>query len=152
MTWTCTQYDKVYNLANFGNVEQRNQIEQDGKITSSLIDGFGWGVGSLDQDLNLTRTKFDESGNPKEVIDALLQTTSYVYDELGRQTSMTNFAGTTKTNYDPANGRILSREDGKQQLTYYFYDDLGRQTKVTDRLAQDTNSNVRCGRSAGNPN
>ena len=71
--WTCTQHDLVYSLAAFGDVAQAKQVDRNGNVNSWLGDGYGWDIASLDQDSNLTRTKFDTMGKPLEVINALSQ-------------------------------------------------------------------------------
>ena len=64
------EYDQMFTLTDFGDVGQVNQVDRDGNITSSLTDGLGQGIGSLDADDNLTRNKFDEGGSLRERIDA----------------------------------------------------------------------------------
>ncbi len=136
--WTCTQHDQVYSLAGFGDVEQVKQIDADGNVASRLSDGYSWAIGSLDQDSNQARAKFNPAGQPLEVVNALSNSTTYVYDLLGRQTSMTTPAGTTSTTYDAATGRVASRTDGKSNSTSFTYDILNRQTAATDRLGEQT--------------
>lgn len=138
ITWNCTQYDQAYNLSNFGIVEQTSQVDMDGNIVSTLRDGLGQGVGTLDQDSNLTRSKFDSGGNLVERVDALSNSVTYVYDDLGRNTSVTNSVGTISTTYGNTTGRVDSRTDAKNNTTSYVYDILGRQTAITDRLGENT--------------
>ena len=146
ITWTCTQYDKMYTLTGFGDTGQVCQIDRDGNINSYLSDGFGQAIGSLDADDNLTRSKFDEGGSLRERIDANGNSITYTYDDLSRQLTTTTPAGTTTTNYNNTNGRVDSRIDAKSNTASYVYDILGRHTTVTDRLGKDT---VRAYDSAG---
>ena len=61
-------------------------------------------------------------------------TTTYGYDELERQVSVTDGrSNTTRTVYDQA-GRVSSTIDALGHATTYGYDALGRQTSVTDPL------------------
>lgn len=138
LDWNCTQHDQVYALASFGDVEQVKQIDANGNAVSRLSDGYAWVVGSLDQDSNLTRTKFDTTGKPLEIINALSNSTTYVYDSLGRQTSMTTPAGTTSIAYDASTGRVSSQTDAKNNTTSFTYDLLDRPTITTDRLSKQT--------------
>ena len=108
-------------------------------MTSSLRDGFGRAIGSRDQDDNLTRTKFNPTGRPVETINALSQSTTFVYDLLDRQTEMTApVVGTTYTVFTASTGRVASQEDAKGNETTFMYDVLGRRSSVTDRLNQQT--------------
>ena len=60
--------------------------------------------------------------------------TTYGYDELERQVSVTDGRGnTTRTVFDQ-NGRVSSTIDALGHATTYGYDALGRQTSVTDPL------------------
>ncbi len=139
LDWSCNQYDFVYNLSGVGNVEQVKQIDSTGNVVSSLSDGYGWGIGSLDQDSNLTQTEFNPGGQPLTVTNALNHDTTYVYDTLGRQTSMTTPAATTASTYNAATGQLASRADGKSESTSFQYDALGRPSIVTDRLNKQSN-------------
>ncbi len=134
LDWNCTQYDLVYNLNGVGNVEQVKQIDSDGNVTSSLRDGYGWGIGSLDQNSNLALTVFNSGGQPLKVTNALSHETTYVYDSLGRQISMSTPAATTTAVYDSTTGQMTSRTDGKSKSTNFQYGALGRSTITTDRL------------------
>ncbi len=134
LDWNCNQYDFVYNLSGVGDTEQVKQIDADGNVVSRLSDGYGWGIGSLDQDSNLTQIEFNPGGQPLAVTNALNHDTTYVYDTLGRQTSMTTPAATTTSTYNAATGQLASRADGKSESTSFQYDALGRPSIVTDRL------------------
>ncbi len=164
LSWTCTAYDQVAALGAyptggsfFGDVETTKQIVMDkdmveagnvdAEITTSYTDGFGWSVGSLDQDNNLSRTKYDVAGNPLEILDrsenpADPRKTSYAYDNLGRQTSVTNPANeTVSTTFWPETGRIHERTDAKMNTITFDeedYDVLGRLTNTVDRLGHVT--------------
>ncbi|MDB4778151.1 hypothetical protein OAG68_01715 [bacterium] len=134
LDWSCTQHDLVYNLSGTGDVEQTKRIDSDGEVASSLSDGYGWGVASLDQGSNLTEIEFNPGGQPLTVTNALSNDTTYVYDTLGRRTSMTTPAATTTSVYSATTGQLTSRTDGKSKSTSFQYDSLGRPSITTDRL------------------
>ncbi len=138
LDWSCTQYDHTYNLSGVGDVEQVKQIDADGDVVSSLSDGHGRGIGALDQDNNLTKSEINAGGQPLKVTNALSNDTSYVYDSLGRQTSMTTPATTNTAVYSATTGQLTSRIDGKTQSTSFQYDALGRLSITTDRLDQQS--------------
>ncbi len=140
LNWGCTQFDQTYTLSGYGNTVRTNQVDPAGKWSSSMTDGFGWGVASMDEDYNLSRNKHDSAGNVLEQIDPLNHSMTHVYDALGRQTSTTSFAGTTGTSYNSSTGRVGSQTDAKSNTTSFTYDILGRQTVVTDRLGEATTS------------
>ncbi len=149
LDWSCTQYDLVYNLSGVGDTEQVKQIDADGNVVSRLSDGYGWGVGSLDQDSNLTESEFNPGGQPLTITNALSHDTTFVYDSLERQTSMTTPVATTTAVYSATTGQLTSRTDGKSQSTSFQYDALGRPSITTDRLnKQSSRSYLRTGQLA----
>lgn len=95
---------------------------------------------------------YDTSGRPATQILANTvpgltspnRTTTFGYDSIGRQTSVTTTDGTTttqtRTEYD-TNGRIWKTivENGATDLTTTFgYDELGRQISITDPAGNQT--------------
>ncbi len=140
LDWSCTQYDLVYNLSGVGDTEQMKQIDSDGNVVSRLSDGYGWGIGSLDQDSNLTESEFNPGGQPLTVTNVLSNDTTYVYDTLGRQTSMTTPAATTTAVYSATTGQLTSRTDGKSKSTSFQYDALGRSSTTTDRMSEQSSA------------
>ena len=139
LTWNCTEHDQIYNLAGFGDLVQTKQIDPDGGITSINVDGHGLAIASLDQNSNLTRSKFDENGNLKEQTNALSKTTTYEIDILGRSTTVTNpLTHVQTTVYSPTTGRVSERKDAKNKSTIYQYDTIGRLKQTTDRTNKIT--------------
>ncbi len=138
LDWSCTQYDLVYNLSGVGNLQQTKRIDSDGEVVSSLSDAYGWRIGALDQDSNLTQTEFNPGGQPLTVTDALSNDTTYVYDTLNRRTSMTTPAATTTAVYSATTGQLTSRTDGKRKSTSFQYDVLGRPSITTDRMSEQS--------------
>ncbi len=149
LDWSCTQHDLVYNLSGVGDTQQTKQVDTDGNVVSRLSDGYGQGIGSLDQDSNLTQAEFNPGGQPLTVTNALSHDTTFVYDTLGRQTSMTTPAATTNSVYSATTGQLTSQSDGKSQSTSCQYDAIGRPSITTDRLnKQSTRSYYRTGQLA----
>ncbi len=149
LDWSCIQHDLVYNLSGAGNVEQVKQIDSDGNVVSRLSDGYGWGIASLDQDSNLTQTEFNPGGQPLTVTNALSNDATFVYDSLGRQTSITTPAAITTAVYSATTGQLASQTDGKSKTTSFQYDALSRLSTSTDRLnKQSSRSYYRTGQLA----
>jgi len=60
--------------------------------------------------------------------------TSYTYDSLGRQTSVTHPDGSVTSQAYDAAGQLTGTTDADNNTTTYEYDDAGRNTKVIDAL------------------
>ncbi len=71
--------------------------------------------------------------------DALTRETNFVYDGLGRQTTVTAPLSNVRTTvYSPTNGLVTSRTDAKGVSTSYGYDLLSRVLTTTDRTGKLT--------------
>jgi YD repeat-containing protein len=121
LDWGCTQFDQTYTLSGYGTTNRTNQVDPAGKLVSSMTDGFGWNVASMDEDSNLSRNKHDSGGNVLEQIDPLSHSVTHAYDALGRRTSTTSFAGTTSTSYNNTTGRVVSPRATRPVLRMTFW-------------------------------
>jgi RHS repeat-associated protein len=93
------------------------------------------------------KNNYDVAGQLTSSIDARGATTSYLYDNLGRQTKVTlpdpDGAGSTytssvyETRYD-ANGNVAYTIDAMGTESFFEHDNLGRQTQVFHPLATGT--------------
>jgi RHS repeat-associated protein len=89
-----------------------------------------------------TLTYSPTTGDLTKITDPLLNDTTFGYDALGRQTTVTQpktstTTGTTTTAYD-ALDRVISVTDPMGAVTGITYDKLDRATKLTDALGKHT--------------
>jgi YD repeat-containing protein len=92
----------------------------------------------LDLPITTSRIKYDGVGNVIESTDANGHTTTYRYDALNRQYSMTTAVGspcaaTSWTGYDNV-GNVIGSKDALNRVTTSTYDKLNRQTAVTQAV------------------
>ena len=102
--------------------------------------------------VNETRTtnfKFDKANNVTQVVsgqssnpaNSNVQTVTYEYDRLYRQTAIIDPAGgTTKLAYDSGNN-VVVKIDAVRNVTQIAYDPLGRATKLTEGQYLSPNTN-----------
>ena len=135
---THTSYDAA------GNVQ--SSTDAMGNTTSYEYDALGRVVNTTSPDGSVTHTEYNSAGqtvsttrnydagrgqNDGNIYNLV---TSYTYDELGRQKTVTDTLGNTTTyNYDAA-GRIHSVTDAMGRTTTYEYDSVGRQSAVIDPM------------------
>ena len=101
-----------------------------GQVKSQVTDATGKMTSSTDNGGTLDYTYYS-NGNIKEVKQGSQTLSSHVYDEYGRQTSMTDInAGTTQYVTD-ALGQITSMITATSQTITYIYDIMGRKTNYT---------------------
>ena len=86
----------------------------------------------------ITTVTYDESGNLTETIDPLGNSTNFEYDELNRQTKVTDSLDRETTyEYDDA-GNIIAMIDGNGRRTQNSYDSRDRLTETIDPLGNST--------------
>jgi RHS repeat-associated protein len=135
---THTSYDAA------GNVQ--SSTDAMGNVTSYEYDALGRVVNTTSPDGSVTHTEYNSAGqtvsttrnydagkgqNDGNIYNLV---TSYTYDELGRQKTVSDTLGNATTyNYDAA-GRIHSVTDAMGRSTTYEYDNVGRQSAVIDSM------------------
>ena len=138
--WNCTLHDQTYTIAGtgFGLSQAIVRIDADGETTKSFTNGFGHGVGSMDQLGNVSKVRNGPKGEPRYSYNADGKLTQYDYDALGRRISMTDpLSQVVESKYDSA-GRMNERIDAKGESTITIFDDLGRVKEVQDRTGKST--------------
>ena len=140
--WTCTVYDNAAAVDGQALEElQRSyfvtaESNSGARSQKMVANGYRWPVRTTDEENRQTIIGYDAQGNRRNVTNALNQEFDYVFDELGRQTSMTDqtLGITNSVSYDSV-GRMETRIDGKGQLTTYEnFDGLDRPRTLRDRL------------------
>ena len=111
-------------------------IDPLGNITTYKYDALNRLVETTDPLGNKTTYTYDLNGNRLSVTDALGNSITYTYDHMNRLTSISEHFkdGTTNTTtniYDEL-GRLIRVIDAEGRQTDYEYDALGRLVKVTD--------------------
>lgn len=124
----------------------------DGKSSTKTTDAWGNVVKSTDPVSEVTYM-YASCGKPSQVT-AAGATTVFEYDDVGRQTSMTDpDAGTTTYTYT-ADGKLLTQTDARGVKTTNTYDDVGRlvssqigETTITHTYGESGNEATRLVRS-----
>lgn len=86
----------------------------------------------------MTSYAYDDVGNQTSVTDAEGRTTTTTYDALNRPETVTDALGHSTTTAYNAVGNAASITDALGNTTTFAYDDLNRQTDVTDPLGNMT--------------
>lgn len=140
-------YDELGALrvaTDFGGIVTGTEFDRAGRATRAFEDTDGAGsaapvttsISTYTADGRVMTVK-----DRRQAADGSLGSTTYAYDPLGRQTDVTEAAGTadaalTATDYDALDRRILLDVAG--QVTDYAYDLGGRTTKTDDGFACTT--------------
>lgn len=139
---TYYEYDAVGNIRALTNVlghETRMEYDALNRLVKTIInyqDGI-YDPNYSDEDL-ITSYVYDEAGNQTVVTDPLGRETHTTYDELGRVKSITNpLSGTVTYAYD-AHGNLLSVTDAQEHITSYGYNALNRVVTTTNAVGDQT--------------
>jgi RHS repeat-associated protein len=94
-------------------------------------------------DRNTTTYTYDEFGRQQTVTDALSRTTTFLYDSLGRvQTTILPDGSTSGSTVYDQYGRRISETDRMGRVTRFEYDQLGRQSSVVLPAVMPSQENV----------
>jgi len=118
------------------------QTDGNGKVTYFTYDGLDRQVQQIrkqadtdfliDSDDAVTAQSYDQNSNRLSLTEPNGNTTAYVYDNLDRQTRMTNAAGDVAlTGYDP-DGTVHSQTAPNGNVTTYTYDAQHRLIQIND--------------------
>ncbi|MCP4410560.1 MAG: RHS repeat protein, partial [Gammaproteobacteria bacterium] len=116
--------------------ESRTEYDELNRVKRTIVnykDGV-YDPAKPDEDL-ITSYTYDEVGNQKTVTDPLNRVTANTYDDLNRVLIITNpLSGTISYSYDAA-GNKKTMTDTESRVTTYGYDDLNRAITVTNALS-----------------
>lgn len=131
----------TYTYDQYGNVTGKTDPLDD-SWTYSYTASTNWMETETDPCGVVTKYEYDGNGNLTKIIrdfgGPLENTTAYIYDSSGNQTSVTNPLGNT-TNYEyDANGNLTRITDPLGNVTTYTYDSLGNRLTETDALGNTT--------------
>jgi RHS repeat-associated protein len=115
-------YDELNNITDV--------VDPRGYLTTYTYDGTQL-TSAIDALNNTTTYIYTPEGYLESVTDARGHTPSYTYDSYGQRTSMTDALGNTWTyTYDDL-GRLIDATDPLERVTHNEYDNAGRLIKVT---------------------
>jgi RHS repeat-associated protein len=136
------EYDDNGNLVSTFDVfdrETRTEYDELNRVKRTIVnyqDGV-YDPAMPDEDL-ITSYTYDEVGNQETVTDPLGRVTTYEYDDLNRVETITNpLDGTTSYTYDPVGNR-KTITDAENRTTTYDYDALNRVITMTNALGGQT--------------
>ncbi|MCP3994429.1 MAG: hypothetical protein GY722_05105 [bacterium] len=128
--------DAAGNISLFGYDSQGNRdtiTDSEGNVFRHIHDGFGNLTQLIEPDMSARVFTYDSNGNV--LTETRTRTTpsgsetlvrTQIYDELGRQLSVTEFDGTTTHQVYDALGLVIRETDELGQSTEHTYDDGGR--------------------------
>ncbi|MEH2058171.1 MAG: RHS repeat-associated core domain-containing protein [Nostoc sp.] len=138
----------TYKYNQFGRLIE--QVSPDGQVMQYGYDEFGNPNHMVDSKGNVVDSVYDADGRVKDVTAKVITdhgvenlTTSYVYDNNGRTTQVTDqYGNVRKTEYNTL-GQITFTQDSLGNRTQYFYDEQGRVTDVIfpDNTPDNPNDN-----------
>ena len=108
-----------------------------GRVTSLEYDKLGRRTVLRDLDTGLTTTHYNAFDEVKDEIDGAGRQTLYVYDLLGRPTTVTTTDGTTRFTWDTSPGgigKLASATSPDDVTSAYSYDSLSRVKQMTSIL------------------
>ena len=126
--------------------------EPNGRVSHNIYNTAGYLLQSIqnydsnksqneDSQYNITTTyTYDLMGRQTSVTDTYGHTTTYEYDANGQVVSTTDPDGNETTNTYNAMGQIVSSTDAMGRTTGYEYDELGRLVETTDPAGHTTGS------------
>jgi RHS repeat-associated protein len=108
------------------------------ETTSTVYDGLGHVVKTVNPDGTYTTAEYDPDGNLVYATDAMGRVTQYIYDALDRQIAVINpDSSVTRTEYD-GGGRVVGQTDANGNTSQYAYDKLGRKIEQIAPYANPT--------------
>ena len=126
--------------------------EPNGRVSHNIYNTAGYLLQSIqnydsnksqneDSQYNITTTyTYDLMGRQTSVTDTYGHTTTYEYDAIGQLVSTTDPDGNETTNTYNAMGQIVSSTDAMGRTTGYEYDELGHLVETTDPAGHTTGS------------